>query len=409
MSTTINNLQLLHLRHLQFQRHRCSSFSLSLPRSLSLLSSKCSVSLSGPNSLALNPKIMKYGCSCNVVVKCVPKDFESESNVVPQEVEKIEDISNILSKANSFLPHVVLASTLLALAYPPSFTWFTNRYYAPALGFLMFAVGLNSSEKDFLEAFKRPAAIFAGYIGQFVVKPLLGFIFGTIAVTVFGLPTPVGAGIMLTSCVSGAQLSNYATFLTDPQMAPLSIVMTSFSTASATFVTPLLSLLLIGKRLPVDVKGMMASIMQIVVAPIVTGLLLNRLFPKVSKAIRPFLPPLSVFVTSLCVGAPLAININAVMSPFGLTILLLVTLFHLSAFIAGYVMSGLVFHNTPDAKALQRTLSYETGMQSSLLGLALANRFFEDPVVGVPPAISSFCFADCYNVFDGILSCYVVG
>lgn len=66
------------------------------------------------------------------------------------------------------------------------------RYYAPALGFLMFAVGVNSSEKDFLEAFKRPAAIFAGYIGQFVVKPLLGYFFGIISVAVFGLPTPIG-------------------------------------------------------------------------------------------------------------------------------------------------------------------------------------------------------------------------
>jgi BASS family bile acid:Na+ symporter len=28
------------------------------------------------------------------------------------------------------------------------------------------------------------------------------------------------------------------------------------------------------------------------------------------------------------------------------------------------------------------------GMQSSLLALALANRFFEDPVVGMPSAIS---------------------
>jgi BASS family bile acid:Na+ symporter len=56
----------------------------------------------------------------------------------------------------------------------------------------MFAVGINSSEKDFLEAFKRPAAIFAGYIGQFVVKPLLGYIFGIISVAIFGLPTPVG-------------------------------------------------------------------------------------------------------------------------------------------------------------------------------------------------------------------------
>ncbi|KAB1995898.1 hypothetical protein ES319_D13G192800v1 [Gossypium barbadense] len=264
----------------------------------------------------------------------------------------------------------------MALVYPPSFTWFTNRYYAPALGFLMFAVGVNSSEKDFIEAFKRPDAIFTGYVGQFVVKPLLGYIFGIIAVTVFGLPTPLGAGIMLVSCVSGAQLSNYATFFTDPPLAPLSIVMTSLSTATVVFVTPMLSLLLIGKRLPVDVVGMVSSILQIVIAPITAGLLLNRLFPRLCEAMRPFLPPLSVLDTACCVGVPLAININSVLSPFGLTVSLLIVAFHLSAFIAGYFLSGSLFHKTPDVKALQRTLSFETGMQSNLSALALANRFF---------------------------------
>ncbi|XP_050264937.1 probable sodium/metabolite cotransporter BASS6, chloroplastic isoform X3 [Quercus robur] len=306
-------------------------------------------------------------------------------------VPKQKDISivKILKESNSLLPHVVLASTLLALVYPPSFTWFTTRYYAPALGFLMFAVGVNSRENDFLEAFKRPAALFAGYVGQFVVKPLLGYFFGIISVTLFGLPTSIGAGIMLVSCVSGAQLSSYATFLTDPQMAPLSIIMTSLSTATAVFVTPMLSLLLIGKRLPVDVKGMVFSITQIVVAPIAAGLLLNRFFPKICNAIRPFLPPLSVLVTALCVGAPLAINIKSLLSPFGATVLFLIVAFHLSAFIAGYVFTGLVFHKAPDVKELQRTLSYETGMQSSLLALALANRFFQDPLVSVPPAVST--------------------
>ncbi|MCH90505.1 putative sodium/metabolite cotransporter BASS5 chloroplastic-like, partial [Trifolium medium] len=122
-------------------------------------------------------------------------------------------------------------------------------YYAPALGFLMFAVGVNSSEKDFLEAFNRPAELVTAY---------------------------VGAGIVLLACVSGAQLSSYATFLSDPQMAPLSIVMTSLSTISAVFVTPLLLLLLIGKKLPIDVKGMVFSITQVVLVPITFGLLLNR-------------------------------------------------------------------------------------------------------------------------------------
>ncbi|XP_020549824.1 probable sodium/metabolite cotransporter BASS5, chloroplastic isoform X1 [Sesamum indicum] len=326
-----------------------------------------------------------------LISKCGPDNLSPEwhPNHASEPPKEGTSLMTVLKGANSFLPQVVLASTVLALVYPPSFTWFTNRYYAPALGFLMFAVGVNSSEKDFLEAFRRPAAIFAGYIGQFVVKPLLGYLFGTVSMTIFGLPTSLAAGIMLTSCVSGAQLSNYATFLTDPQMAPLSIVMTSLSTATAVFVTPFLSLLLIGKKLPVDVKGMVSNILQIVVTPIATGLLLNRFFPKICNAIRPLLPLLSVFVTALCVGAPLAINVEAVMSPSGISVLLLVIAFHLSAFIAGFTLTGLVFHDLPDAKALQRTLSYETGMQSSLLALALANRFFQDPLVSIPPAIST--------------------
>ncbi|KAL5727965.1 putative sodium/metabolite cotransporter bass5 [Ranunculus cassubicifolius] len=315
------------------------------------------------------------------IIRCAPENLEHK------EVDR-NKVLDILKGANSIIPQVVIASTVLALIFPPSFTWFTTRYYAPALGFLMFAVGVNSNEKDFIEAFNRPAAIVVGYVGQFFVKPIFGYIFGTIAVTAFNLPTALGAGIMLASCVSGAQLSNYATFLTDPSMAPLSIVMTSLSTATAAFVTPTLSLLLIGKRLPVDVRGMVSSIIQIVVTPIAAGLLLNRFFPRVCNAIRPLLPPLSVFVTALCVGSPLAINIEAVMSPFGLTVLLLIIGFHLSSFIAGYIITGFVLKDAPDVKALQRTLSFETGMQSSLLALALANRFFQDPLVGVPPAIS---------------------
>ncbi|KAJ6347545.1 hypothetical protein OIU76_004094 [Salix suchowensis] len=340
-------------------------------------------------SISLNPKSSL--CESQKFSDSLEPDpdqnYVTESSQMPEQKEA--SIVDMLKQSNSLLPHVVLASTLLALVYPPSFTWFTTRYYAPALGFLMFAVGVNSSEKDFLEAFNRPAAILAGYVGQFVVKPILGYLFGIISVPVFGLPAPIGAGIMLVSCVSGAQLSNYATFLTDPPMAPLSIVMTSMSTATAVFVTPLLSLLLIGKRLPVDVKGMVSSIMQIVVAPIAAGLLLNRLFPQICSVIRPILPPLSVLVTACCVGAPLAINVDSVMSPFGVTVVLLIFAFHLSAFVVGYYFTGFVFHKASDLKALQRTVSYETGMQSSLLALTLANRFFKDPLVAVPPAIST--------------------
>ena len=73
------------------------------------------------------------------------------------------------------------------------------------------------------------------------------------------------------SCVSGAQLSNYATFLVHPEQAALSIVLTALSTAAGVVVTPLLVFLLLGQRIPVDVTGMAASILQIVILPVSIG------------------------------------------------------------------------------------------------------------------------------------------
>ena len=77
---------------------------------------------------------------------------------------------------------------------------------------------------------------------------------------------------MQVSCVSGAQLSNYATFLVHPEQAALSIVLTALSTAAGVVLTPLLVLLLLGQHIPVDVQGMTVSIMQIVIAPVGLGI-----------------------------------------------------------------------------------------------------------------------------------------
>ncbi|CAI9291249.1 unnamed protein product [Lactuca saligna] len=253
-----------------------------------------------------------------------PPNYEQIS---PQRHEEIP------KEAYSVLPQVVLASTILVLFFPPSFTWFNSRYYAPALCFLMFVVGLNSSEKDFVEAFNRPQAFFARYLAQFVQKPFIGYLFGTLFMTICGFPTSLGAGIMLTTCVSGAQLSKYATFLMDPTMAPLSIVVTSLSTAISVSVTPLLSVLLIGEKSPVDLKQMASNILKIVISPLAVGLLLNRFLPRMCSNIRPFLPPLSILVTSVCMVAPIVANINSVSSSFFIKVFVLVTGLHISAFV----------------------------------------------------------------------------
>ena len=75
------------------------------------------------------------------------------------------------------------------------------------------------------------------------------------------------------SCVSGAQLASYATFLAHPEQAPLSIVLVALSTAAGVVATPLLALALLGARLPVDAASMAVSIFQIVLAPVSAGFL----------------------------------------------------------------------------------------------------------------------------------------
>jgi hypothetical protein len=51
----------------------------------------------------------------------------------PQTVKQtLLSILEILKNSNSLLPPAILASTLLALIFPPSLTWFTTRYvYVP--------------------------------------------------------------------------------------------------------------------------------------------------------------------------------------------------------------------------------------------------------------------------------------
>lgn len=70
------------------------------------------------------------------------------------------------------------------------------------------------------------------------------------------------AGFVLTSCVAGAQLSSYASFLSKGDVA-VSILLNSCSTIASVLVTPFLTGLLIGSVVPVDAVAMSKSILQV--------------------------------------------------------------------------------------------------------------------------------------------------
>ncbi|CAK9216101.1 unnamed protein product [Sphagnum troendelagicum] len=287
------------------------------------------------------------------------------------------DLTKSLSQ---MLPYIVTATAASALIQPASFAWVRKDYYAPALGGIMLSIGIQLSVSDFAIAFKRPLPVLIGYTTQYMVKPALGLL----VVTVFNVPAAFAAGLILTSCVAGAQLSSYAAYLSDSDIA-LGIILTSLTTITSVIVTPFLTRLLIGSVVPVDVVAMASSILQVVIAPIMLGLALNTYAKDFVNKVRQFMPLVAMVCTSLCIGSPLALNRSQIVSIEGFKLLFPVLAFHMSAFILGYWVPRIPWWRQDEK--VSKTISLCTGMQSSTLAMLLATQFLGGSHA-VPPACS---------------------
>ncbi|OAE33268.1 hypothetical protein AXG93_1200s1300 [Marchantia polymorpha subsp. ruderalis] len=287
------------------------------------------------------------------------------------------DVTKSLSK---MLPFVVAMTAVAALTKPASFAWVSKDYYAPALGGIMLSIGIQLSVSDFALVVKRPVPVVLGYGVQYLIKPLLGFL----TVKLFNVPAAFAAGLILTSCVAGAQLSSYASFLSEGDVA-LSIVLTSLTTITSVAVTPLLTRILIGSVVPVDVVAMASSILQVVIGPVFLGLALNTYAKSLVDRVRNFMPLVAMVCTSLCIGSPLALNRDMIVSTQGLQLLAPIVAFHIGAFAVGYWICQ-VSPWRQEEKA-SRTISLCSGMQSSTLAMLLASQFL-GMSHAVPPACS---------------------
>ncbi|KAL7081802.1 hypothetical protein ACP275_14G061400 [Erythranthe tilingii] len=301
---------------------------------------------------------------------------------VDVEAEVNSDASQILS---ALLPFVVALTAVAALSKPSTFTWVSKDFYAPALGGIMLSIGIKLSIEDFALAFKRPWPLSIGFIAQYVLKPALG----VFVARAFGISPMFYAGFVLTSCVAGAQLSSYASFLSKGDVA-LSILLTSSSTIASVLITPLLTGLLIGSVVPVDAVAMSKSILQVVLAPVFLGLVLNSYAKPVVSVLQPVMPFVAMVCTSMCIGSPLAINRSQILSAEGLRLVGPVLSFHAVAFTLGYWISKLQPLRLEEEVC--RTISLCTGMQSSTLAGLLASQFLGS-TQAVPPACSVVAMA----------------
>ncbi|KAJ7537313.1 hypothetical protein O6H91_11G000800 [Diphasiastrum complanatum] len=238
---------------------------------------------------------------------------------------------DITKSLSMMLPYIVVATAVIALSNPASFSWVRKDLYAPLLGGIMLSIGIQLSIADFAIVFQTPLPLLIGYVAQYALKPLLGLVIAQ----AFSVPPLFYSGFILTACVSGAQLSSYAAFLSGGDVA-LSIILTSLTTISSVVITPALTGTLIGSIVPVDVVAMAKSILQVVFLPIFIGLALNTYAKPIVDYLRPLMPLLAMFCTSLCIGSPLALNQGTIVCMEGLQLLFPVLVFHAGSFLLGY-------------------------------------------------------------------------
>ncbi len=170
----------------------------------------------------------------------------------------------------------VFAFVAASMFYPGAFDrWFgydLGKLIVPLIQIIMFGMGTTLSLSDFARVFKMPWPVFVGMVLQFSIMPLAGF---TVA-SLFGFSPEIAAGIVLIGSCPGGVASNLMAYLAGGDVA-LSVTMTSCSTLMSPVMTPFMMKLLAGRLVEVKFVAMMLSIVNMIIMPVLAGLIANRI------------------------------------------------------------------------------------------------------------------------------------
>jgi BASS family bile acid:Na+ symporter len=280
--------------------------------------------------------------------------------------------------ANAFPLWIGLAAAL-AWFRPDWFAWFRGGWVVGALGVAMLGMGLTLTWEDLFRAVRMPGQVVLGFILQYTVMPFLGWV----AARSMDLPPALAAGVILVACCPGGTASNVVSYLARADV-PLSVLMTATSTLAAAVMTPWLTAWLAGCFVEVDGWGLAWSTLQVVVLPVLAGVVLRAKAGRFTKPLLIWSPLVAVAAIAMIVAAILAQN-GLGLREAGWRLVGAVMLLHAGGFALGWGLSRLARQEEKTA----RTISIEVGMQNSGLGVVLAQRHFPDPLSALPAAISS--------------------
>lgn len=304
-------------------------------------------------------------------------------------MESLQRISQFFQKTFALW---VLIAAATAFFFPDGFKWIAP-YITWLLGIIMFGMGITLSTDDFKEVFKRPVAVLLGVVAHYVIMPGVAYILCKL----LQLPPEVAIGVLLVGCCPSGTASNVMTYLARGNTA-LSVACSVASTFLAPILTPAIFYVLASEWLQIDATGMFMSVLEVVLFPIILGVIVQALMGKKVQSIVGVTPFLSVLAIVAIVAAVVAVSQQKI-AQTGLLIFAVVVLHNAFGFLLGYLAGRMISMSHYDCKAI----ALETGMQNSGLGAALAAVHFKaNPVAAVPSAIFSFW----HNITGPLLATY---
>jgi BASS family bile acid:Na+ symporter len=242
----------------------------------------------------------------------------------------------------------------------------------------MLGMGLTLSLDDFRRIGKMPGCVVLGFASQYTLMPLCGWLVGWLLQLEAGL----AVGIILVASCPGGMASNVISYLARANVA-LSVILTLCSTVMSFVFTPLWTGWLAGKFVPVDKWGLCLSALQLVVAPVMLGVLIRWRLPRTAHKIGACGPTVAVLAFTLVGGGIVAASAEAIAANFG-KLAIAAFLLHIFGFAVGYWVTRLLRY----PESIARTVSIEVGMQNGGMAASLAREHF--PTIPLAAAASVF-------------------
>jgi len=302
---------------------------------------------------------------------------------------------------SNVFPVWVTLGAILALWKPETATWFRPNWIPLFLGIIMLSMGLTLKLEDFKLLMESPKLAAIGIILQYSIMPIVGWILSNL----FNLSPDFAIGLMIVASCPGGTASNVVCFIAKANVA-LSVTLTTLSTLTAVFATPLLITFLVniisqntlGKKIEVNTLGLLLNTIKIVILPVAIGLFLKVIFPNIVKKITPFTPFLAVLAIVFIVDFILAVKKEAILQTGG-NLIIAIILLHILGFGIGYIISKYLALSEKNS----RTIAIEIGMQNSGLATELArNNFPSFSLATVPGAISALAHCILGSIIAGI-------